>query len=121
MKKHDREGLKMRKNVFTITMAALLGGLVLTPLAAAQAQAAPEHYSVKDTLVGQLLDDPAALAILKKTIPTVVENQMFRDAGRALTLGGVQQYEPDALSDANLAKIQAEFDKIPAKAPPKAP
>ena len=27
----------------------------------------------------------------------------------------IQQYEPDALSDENLAKIQAEFDKIPSK------
>jgi len=30
-------------------------------------------------------------------------------------LKAIQQYEPEALSDANLAKIQAELDKIPAK------
>ena len=40
---------------------------------------------------------------------------MFQTLGRDLTLRAIQQYEPEALSDANLARIQAEFDKIPAK------
>jgi hypothetical protein len=40
---------------------------------------------------------------------------MFKTAGRELTLKAIQQYEPDALSDENLARIQAEFDKIPVK------
>jgi hypothetical protein len=40
---------------------------------------------------------------------------MFQTMGRSLTLKAIQQYEPDALSDENLAKIQAEFDKLPAK------
>ena len=40
---------------------------------------------------------------------------MFQTQGRSLTLKAIQQFEPEALSDANLAKIQAEFDKIPAK------
>lgn len=35
--------------------------------------------------------------------------------GRDLTLKAIQQYEPEALSDENLAKVQAELDKIPAK------
>ena len=35
------------------------------------------------------------------------------DTGEALK--AIQQYEPEELSDANLEKIQAEFDKIPAK------
>jgi para-nitrobenzyl esterase len=104
-------------------MKALPALLLATPLlvpgtpAAAQetktAQAA--HYSVNETLVGQLLDDPAAAAILKKLIPTVYANDLFQTSGRDLTLRAIQQYEPEALSDANLAKIQAEFDKIPAR------
>jgi hypothetical protein len=57
----------------------------------------------------------AAAEILKRLIPTVYANDMFQSAGRSLTLKAIQQYEPDALSDENLAKIQAEFDKIPAK------
>jgi len=63
----------------------------------------------------RLLDDAAANAILKRMIPTVYANDMFQTQGRTLTLKAIQQYEPDALSDENLAKIQAELDKIPAK------
>lgn len=79
------------------------------------AEAKPAHYSVASTLVGTLLDDPAAVAVLMQLIPSVYANEMFKTQGRSLTLKDIQQYEPDALSDANLAKIQAEFDKIPAK------
>jgi hypothetical protein len=39
---------------------------------------------------------------------------MFQSAGRELTLKAIQQYEA-VLTDAKLAEIQAEFDKIPAK------
>ena len=102
----------------TLMLAAL--ATVALPLSApafAQNTAAAQgaHYSVKETLVGKLLDDPAAAEILKRLIPTVYANDMFQSAGRDLTLQAIQQYEPEALSDANLAKIQAVFDKIPAK------
>jgi hypothetical protein len=82
-----------------------------TPAAAPSAA----HYSVETTLVGKLLDDPAAVEVLKKMIPTVYANEMFSTMGRESTLKAIQQYEPEALSDANLAKLQAEFNKIPAK------
>ena len=93
------------------TVPALPSAAVGQGTAAAQ----PAHYSAKDTQVGKLLDDPAAAAILKRLIPTVYANDMFQTAGRELTLKAIQQYEPDALSDENLARIQAEFDKIPTK------
>lgn len=83
------------------------------PPAAPAAQ--PAHYSVATTLVGKLLDDPAAVAVLKEMVPTVYANDQFQTAGRSLALKDIQQYEPEALSDANLAKIQAGFDKIPAR------
>jgi para-nitrobenzyl esterase len=79
------------------------------------AGAAAAHYSVETTLVGKLLDDPAANEILKKMIPSVYGNDMFHSMGRDNTLKGIQQFEPEALSDANLAKLQAELNKIPAK------
>ena len=106
----------MRKVLFPVALAALAAGALPLLAAPAYAQAAPAaHYSVETTLVGKLLDDPAAAAILEKLIPTVYANDMFKSAGRDLTLKAIQQYEPEALSDANLAKIQAELDKIPAK------
>ena len=108
----------MTKHTMTYAALSALAGVVATPIAAMAQNgpaAQPAHYSVKDTLVGKLLDDPAANAILKRLIPTVYANDMFQSAGRDLTLKAIQQYEPDALSDQNLAKIQAEFDKIPMK------
>ena len=109
----------MRKTLNSLALALLAVGslpALATPAHAADA-AAPKaaHYSVSDTQVGVLLDDPAAVEILKRLIPTVYANDQFQSAGRSLTLKAIQQYEPDALSDENLAKIQAEFDRLPAK------
>jgi hypothetical protein len=105
----------MRKALTLVALVSMAGALP-TPSATAFAQAAAAaHYSVETTLVGKLLDDPAAAAILERLIPTVFANEMFKTAGRDLTLKAIQQYEPQALSDENLAKIQAEFDKIPSK------
>lgn len=109
----------MRKLLLTVALASLSGAAFMIPAtgAVAQSASAPKaaHYSVETTLVETLLADPAAVEILKRLIPTVYSNDQFQSAGRSLTLKAIQQYEPDALSDANLAKIQAEFDKIPAK------
>jgi para-nitrobenzyl esterase len=109
----------MRKSFRSLILAALAFGALpamTVPASAADAAAAPSaHYSVSTTLVGKLLDDPVTDALLKKMIPTVYANEMFHSSGRELTLKDIQQYEPEALSDANLAKLQAELDKIPAK------
>ena len=108
----------MRKTLTNITSALLAGALVpllASPTLAQDAAAeASAHYSVRTTLVGTLLDDPAATAILRQFIPTILANEMFQTMGRSQTLAAIQQYEPTALSDAVLAQIQAEFDKIPA-------
>nr|PZN66713.1 MAG: hypothetical protein DIU62_07425 [Pseudomonadota bacterium] len=71
---------------------------------------------MSETQVATLLDDPAANEVLKKMIPTVYANEMFHTMGRELTLKAIQQYEPEALSDENLAKVQAELDKLTPKA-----
>ena len=104
----------MRRTLRNLAFATLATGAlsIMVPAVAADAAA---HYSVETTLVGKLLDDPAANALLAKMIPTVYANDQFKTSGRDLTLKAIQQYEPEALSDANLAKIQAELNKIPAK------
>jgi len=105
----------MRKTLMTLALTSLAGaGLSMLPVTAFAQAAQPAHYSVADTPVGKLIDDPAAAAILQKLIPTVWANEMFQSAGRDLTLKAIQQYEA-VLTDAKLAEIQAEFDKIPAK------
>ena len=105
----------MRKTLMTMALASFAGAalpMLATPALAQAAQ--PAHYSVADTPVGKLIDDPAAAAILQKLIPTVWANEMFQSAGRDLTLKAIQQFET-VLTDEKLAEIQAEFDKIPAK------
>lgn len=93
--------------------AAIPAGLALA--SPAFAEEAATHYSVTATPVGKLLDDPAAAEVLKRLIPTIYANEMFQTMGRDITLKAVQQYEATVLTDAKLAEIQAEFDKIPAK------
>jgi para-nitrobenzyl esterase len=108
----------MRKTIGTLILATLAFGTV--PALAADAAttipaAAPGHYSVKETPVGKMLDDPAADELLKKMIPSVYSNEMFHSMGRENTLQGIQQYEPEALKDEVLAKLQTELNKLPAK------
>jgi hypothetical protein len=109
----------MRRISSRLIVAALVTGampMMTAPAFAAEAAAAQAaHYDVATTLVGKMLDDPAANALLKKMIPTVYANEMFQTSGRELTLKTIQQYEPEALSEENLAKLQAELNKIPAK------
>lgn len=105
----------MRKTLMTLALASLAAaGLPMGPAPAIAQAVQPAHYSVAETLVGKLIDDPAAAAILQKHIPTIWANEMFQSAGRELTLKAIQQYET-VLTDQKLAEIQAEFDKIPAK------
>ena len=104
----------MRKTLLALALASAMTALPMLAAPALAQAAQPAHYSVTETLVGKLIDDPAAAAILEKLIPTVWANEMFQSMGRELTLKAIQQYEP-VLSDEKLAEIQAEFDKIPAK------
>ena len=104
----------MRKTLLAMALASAATALPMLAAPALAQAAQPAHYSVTETLVGKLIDDPAAAAILEKLIPTVWANEMFQSMGRELTLKAIQQYET-VLSDAKRAEIQAEFDKIPAK------
>ena len=105
----------MRTKLISAALTVAVVGGISAMAAPAIAETAVAHYSVESTPVGKLLDDPAAAAILKKLIPNVYANEMFQSMGRESTLKAIQQYEPNDLSDENLAKIQAEFDKIPVK------
>ncbi len=84
-------------------MRDLFYGLSLVAAGLAATVAAPDgarprrrraHYSVTETKVAKLLDDPAAADILKRLIPATFANEMFQTLGRDLTLKDIQQYEP---------------------------
>ena len=109
----------MRKTALNLAFAAVLGlampGLVTEAAAQDSEAQAPRAYSVSTTKVAVLLDDPAAAAILTAQLPALYANEMFQTMGRDQTLQNNQQYEPTELSDENLAKIQAAFDKLAKK------
>ncbi|WP_235531679.1 hypothetical protein [Sphingomonas sp. Leaf67] len=75
---------------------------------------ATEKYSVEQTLLGTLLDDPAAKAVLVKHLPNVVSNKEI-DMARTFTLKALQNYAADQITDAKLAAINADLEKLPAK------
>jgi para-nitrobenzyl esterase len=71
------------------------------------------HYATKTTPLGDMLDDPAAKAVLNKYIPDVINNPQIGMA-RGLTLSALKQYVP-TLTDDVLAKIDADLAALPAK------
>ncbi len=103
----------MRRILFATMLASLVAGPGSVAVAYAQATA-PTQYSVNETPVGKLIDDPKAAAILQELIPTVWANEMFQSLGRDLTLKAIQQYEA-VLTDEKLAEIQAALDKLSTK------
>ena len=88
--------------------------LAQTPPVATPAAAAPAHYSVATTPIGTLLDDPAAKAILFKDIPAMASSSQL-DMARGMTLKDTQQYAPDTVTDAVLARVDAELAQVPVK------
>ncbi len=110
-----------------LLIAATLGGAAIavpamaadTPTAAAAtapaaAPAAKAAFSVDDTDIGTLLDNPATRAVIDKLLPGLSTNPQI-DMARAMTLKQVQGYAPDKIKDEALVKVDAELAKIPAK------
>jgi hypothetical protein len=100
--------------------AALVGAAGLAAPAAYAADPAPAaapaagHYSTAATSIGDLLDDPAAKAILVKYIPELANSPQIAQA-RGLTLKAIQAYAGGALTDETLGKIDWDLGKLPAK------
>jgi para-nitrobenzyl esterase len=97
--------------------------LVMSTAVAAHAQSttspqapatAAAHYSTASTTIGDILDDPAAKAVVVKILPDVIDNDQI-DAARSMTLKDLQQYASDKITDTVLASIDAEFARLPAK------
>lgn len=96
----------MRTFILAATLAASLVGV------SAVAQAAT--YTVEDTDLGTLLDDPAARAVLDKYMPGF-STQDNIDMGRSMTLKSLQQYKPDTMTDDALKNVEAGLAKLPEK------
>jgi para-nitrobenzyl esterase len=96
--------------------------LVLTSPAAMAQSAAPAvpapaapaaALSTATTTIGDIIDNPAAKAIVEKYLPGFSSHPQI-DMARSFTLKAVQSFRPDMISDELLAKIDADFAALAA-------
>ncbi len=72
------------------------------------------HYSSLITPLGQMLDDPAAKAILERHVAPLVNSDQIGMA-RGQTLSALATYVPQMLSREMLAQIDEELARLPKK------
>jgi hypothetical protein len=82
------------------------------PVPAAAAPAATPYYSVEDSTVGDLLDNPAAMAILVKHLPDVVNGEGIERA-RGMTLQAIQPFSQGKITDEQLAAVDKDLASAP--------
>jgi hypothetical protein len=73
-----------------------------------------DGYSVAETDIGALVDDPAARAILDKYLPSFASRAAESPQGRGMTLKAVQSFDP-RLTPEVMAKIDDELARIKPK------
>jgi len=78
----------------------------------AQAQTAAGAHLTVDSPVGELLDNPSAMAVLHAQVPALADNPQIK-AAAALPLRAIAQYAPTVLTEAKLAAINAALAKAP--------
>lgn len=98
----------MRRTWIALTTALVMGS------GAAVALASPPAFSTATSTIGEILDDPAAKAVVEKHLPKVFTNPRIRMA-RPLTLKGLQRFAKDGVSDGALTAIDKDFAGLAAK------
>lgn len=104
----------MSRTILTAILLAAAGIGAGAQAAEPAASAAHKPYSTAETTIGELLDDPAAKAVLVKYVPDLANNPQMEMA-RGMTLKQIQGFAGDMLSDETLGKIDADLAKLPAK------
>lgn len=79
-----------------------------------EAARASGHYNSLVTPIGEMLDDPAANAVLKRHLPEFVGSPQIGMA-RGMTLNAIKGYLPQVLTDAKLQQLDADLAKLPRK------
>lgn len=100
-------------------LIALAGALIAIPAAGSALASEPSppqtataaKFSTAASTIGDLIDNAEAKAVLMKYIPDLVGNAQIEMA-RSMTLKQIQGFAGDALSDAVLAKIDADLAAI---------
>lgn len=105
--------------LFACSAATAVPALAQTAASASSSSsssaAAPACVAEKlssDSLVGDLLDNPAAKAILIKHVPELKDNDQI-DQARPMPLRSLQAYAPDTFTDQVYADIDADLATIP--------
>ncbi|KRA74085.1 hypothetical protein ASD89_10665 [Caulobacter sp. Root656] len=93
-------------------MRTALTAVSLMAVAGVAIAAAP--LSTATTPIGEILDNPAAKAVVDRHLPSVFANPQIRMA-RPLTLKGLQRFAKDTVSDSALAAIDKDFAALSAK------
>lgn len=68
-------------------------------------------YTSGSTLVGVILDDPEARAIVDKYLPAFSTNPQI-DQGRGFTLNFMRKFDSKTFNDEVLANINADFEEL---------
>jgi acetyl esterase/lipase len=109
----------MSKILITMTALLMAAHSVSTraqPSASAQPAVAPSRgESAKltvDSTIGELLDNPAARAVLERHVPVIVSSPQIAQA-RTASLRSIQVYAPMLLTDERLRAIDEELARTP--------
>ena len=73
---------------------------------------AADAPNVESTPIADLAANPATKAILDKDVPGLTAHPAF-DQFKAMTLKALQPLSQGALTDAQIAAVQADLDKLP--------
>ena len=91
----------------SIALAAGAGALAQT--SPAPAAAAPAKASVDTTTIGDLMANPATMAVLQKDLPELISDPRLPQA-KGMTLKEVEPYSEGKIDDAKLAAVQKDLD-----------
>ena len=102
-------------NKLILAVAAATAAISAAPAFAIDPPAAAAHAAPKmstaDTTIGDLLDNPAAKAVLMKHVPALAGNAQIEMA-RSMTLKQIQPMAGEVLSDELLAKIDMDLTAL---------
>ncbi len=102
----------MLKNVLTVALIAAAPLALAAPALAETAAPAPAaKLSTADTTIGDLIDNPAAKAVLDKHMPGFSTNPQVEMA-RGMTLRAIQPMVPDQIKAETLDAIDADLAKL---------
>ena len=93
------------------SVLAAMFALALPASLAAQTAPTPVARFTLDTPVQEIAADPKGKAVLDKDLPTLTSHPMY-ESFKALSLRQLQQYAPDRMTDAVLARIAADLSAV---------